>query len=107
MRDQALEVAAQQRLAAGETDLLDSDPDELAREPLDLLEGQELLAVEEPIAASEDLLRHAVDAAEVAAIRHRDPEIAQWASERVHGLRVPADGQTSDRTEVVKREEAA
>ena len=42
--DQPLEVAAQQRLAAGDPDLLDAELDEGAGEPLDLLERQQLLA---------------------------------------------------------------
>ena len=37
--DQHLEIAAQQRLAAGDPDLLDAVRDERAREPLDLLEA--------------------------------------------------------------------
>jgi hypothetical protein len=41
-RDQALEVAADERLAAGDPDLLDAVGDERAREPLDLLEGEQL-----------------------------------------------------------------
>ena len=40
-RDQALEVAAQQRLAAGQPDLLDAEADEDAREARDLLERED------------------------------------------------------------------
>ena len=71
--DEYLEVAAQERLAARDPDLLDTVGDEDAGEPLDLLEREQLLAVHEPVAASEHLLRHAVDAAEVAAVGDRDP----------------------------------
>mgnify|MGYP003693557343 CR=1 FL=1 len=58
--------------------LLDAVRDEGAREPLDLLERRAAArAVEELVVAPEDLLRHAVDAAEVAAVGDGDPEIAQ------------------------------
>ena len=81
--DQHLEVAAQERLAAGDPDLLDAVGDEGAREPLDLLEGEQLLAVHEAVAAAEDLLRHAVDAAEVAAVRDRDAQVAERPAQGV------------------------
>ena len=42
-RDQLLDVAAQQRLAAGEADLLDAEAEEDAREARDLLEGEQLV----------------------------------------------------------------
>src|SRR5581483_10749563 len=53
------------------------------REPLDLLEGEELPPLEEPVVPPEDLLRHAVDAAEVAAVGDRDAQIPQRTAERV------------------------
>ena len=87
LRDQALEVAAHERLAAGDPELLDAERDEDARDARDLLEGEELAPLEEPVVAAEDLLRHAVDAAEVAAVGDRDPEVAQRPAEgvkRVH-----------------------
>ena len=99
--DQHLEVAAQERLAARDPDLLDAVRDERAREPLDLLEAEELLAVHEAVAATEDLLRHAVDAAEVAAVGDRDPEVADRPAQgvecrpmsiRLIRLRVPRCG---------------
>jgi hypothetical protein len=40
--DQPLEVATDERLAAGNPDLFDAVGDERVREPLDLLEGEEL-----------------------------------------------------------------
>src|SRR5687767_15571195 len=55
--DQVLDVLSHERLAAGEPELLDAEADEDPRHPLDLLEGQQLLAVEEAILAPEDLLR--------------------------------------------------
>src|SRR5262249_28821954 len=66
--DQALDVPPHQGLPAGETDLLHSLSDERPRQALDLLERQELAALEEAVVTAEDLLRHAVDAAEVAAV---------------------------------------
>ena len=81
--DQHLEVAAQERLAARDPDLLDAVRDERAREPLDLLEAEQLLAVHEAVAATEHLLGHAVDAAEVAAVGDRDPEVADRPAQGV------------------------
>ena len=77
--DQELEVAAQQRLAARDAQLLHAEVDEDARDPLDLLEGEELAARQEAVVVAEDLLRHAVHAAEVAAVGDRDAEIADAA----------------------------
>ena len=51
----------------------------------DLLEREQLLAVEEAVVAPEDLLRHAVDAAEVAAVGDRDAEVAERSAEAVQG----------------------
>ena len=44
---------------------------------------EELAPRQEPVLAAEDLLRHAVDAAEVAAVGDRDPQIAHGPAERV------------------------
>ena len=74
--DEHLEIAAEQRLPAGEPDLLHPVGHEGAGQQLDLLEREQLLAVHESVSASEDLLRHAVDAAEVAPVGDRDPEVA-------------------------------
>ncbi len=81
--DQQLEIAAEKRLAAGDAELAHPEVDEHARDALDLLEREELAARQEPILVAEDLLRHAVDAAEVAAVRDRDPEIAHRPAEGV------------------------
>ena len=81
--DQPLEVAAHERLAAGDAELLDAERHERLRDPRDLLEAEQLLAVEEAVGAAEDLLRHAVDAAEVAAVGDRDPQVVQRPSQRV------------------------
>ena len=81
----------EQGLAAREPDLLDPEADERAGDPLELLEGQELLPVHEPVVVAEDRLRHAVRAAEVAAVGDRDPQVAYGPTEgveRVHTQRV-------------------
>ena len=51
--------------------------------PRDLLEREKLASVEEAVVAAEDLLRHAVDAAEVAAVGDRDAQVAQRPGQRV------------------------
>ena len=73
-------------------DLLDALRDERPADSLDLLEGEELLAIHEAVAVPEDRLGHAVRAAEVAAVGDRDPQVAHRAAERVerrHHPRVP------------------
>jgi hypothetical protein len=70
--DESLDVPADERLTPGDPDLLDAVVREGAREPRDLLEREKLASVEEAVVAPEDLLRHAVDAAEVAAVGDRD-----------------------------------
>jgi hypothetical protein len=93
-RDQPLHVLAHERLAAGQAQLLDPERDRGPRDALDLLEREQFLAVEEAIAGAEDRLRHAVDAAEVAAVGDGDTEVAQRASEPVerHGGSVDKEG---------------
>ena len=66
--DQHLDVAPDQRLAAGQPQLGDAERDRRARDPGDLVEVEQLLAVEEPVVVAEDLLRHAVGATEVAPV---------------------------------------
>jgi hypothetical protein len=63
-------VAPNQRLAPGEADLGDPTLDEAERELVQLFEAQHFLAREEG-----HLLRHAIGAAQVAAIRHRQAQI--------------------------------
>ena len=57
--------------------------DEDAREARDLLEGEQLGARQELVVGAEHLLRHAVDAAEVAAVGDRDAQVAQAPAPRV------------------------
>ena len=82
--DKPLHLAAHERLAAGQADLLhpmitNKDP----REALDLLKRQKLGALEELVVAPEDLAGHAIDATEIATIGDRDPQIAQRPRQRV------------------------
>jgi len=57
-------------------DLFDAEFDKESSEPLDLLEGQDFFPGQKRVFLTEDLCRHAVGAAEITAIRHRDPEIS-------------------------------
>ena len=98
--EQPLELAAEQRLAARDPDLLDAARDEDPRQALELLEGEQLLALEEAVVPSEDLLRHAVDAAEVAAVGDGDPQVPERPAERVqsvHGIESTPKGAGSCR----------
>jgi hypothetical protein len=90
--DQDLEIAAEERLAAGDPHLLHTVCHERPRHAVDLFEGQELLAVHEAVPAAEHLLGHAIDAAEVAAVRDRDPQVAERAAERVERVHTPFEG---------------
>src|SRR6058998_129858 len=81
--DQALEVPAQQRLAAGQADFLDPVTLEHARQPRDLLEAQQFALREKRVVGAEHVARHAVDAPEVAAVGDRDAQVVQPATERV------------------------
>ena len=76
-RDQAGELRAEQRLAAGQAQLAHAQAREDAREPLDLLERQDLLAGQERVLLAVDLGRHAVRAPEVAAVGDGDAQVVQ------------------------------
>ena len=80
--DQAHDVPPYQRLAAGEPELPHPAADEGGGDPVDLLEGQDLLFRQKG-----HVFRHAVNAAEIAAVGHRDPEIGDLAAERIDQLR--------------------
>src|SRR5690606_13039961 len=71
-RDQAWQVATHERLAAREADLLDAEAGEDAREPRDFLEAEERRLRQEPVARAEYFARHAVHAAEIAAVGDGD-----------------------------------
>ena len=53
-------------------------PTKTRAEPVELLERQQILLGQE-----RHVLRHAIDAAEIAAVRDRDPQIGDRAAERV------------------------
>src|SRR5262249_43348437 len=76
--EQAHYVAADERLAAGQAELFDAEPDESAAHPVELLQGQEL-----SFGKKRHLFRHAIDAAEVAAVGYRYAEVGYRSSKRV------------------------
>ena len=59
----------------------------LAAPVADLVEVEQLTAVEEAVLVPEDLLRHAVGAAEVAPVGDRDPKVPKRPAEGVEDLR--------------------
>ena len=82
------QAAPQQRFAAGDTDAVDARAREGAGHARQLVERQQRVAREPRVVR----LRHAVLAAQVAPVRHRDPQAAQRASEAIvnggdHGVR--------------------
>ncbi len=78
--DQLGKLVAEQRLASGHPELRRTEGDEEARQPLDLLEAQDLVSQKELVLLAVDVPGHAVAAAKVAAIRHGNAQIAQRAS---------------------------
>jgi hypothetical protein len=82
-RHQPVQLATHQRLAAGDADFLHAEPGEQARQARDLLEAENFLVRQEFEVAAERFPRHAVDAAEIAAVGDRDAQVAQAARERV------------------------
>src|SRR5690606_22625939 len=74
---------AKQRLASRQSDLPHSPVDEQASDAGDLLEGEEKVPGEELVVATEDLLRHAVGAAEVATVGDRDTQVPDGTLEPV------------------------
>jgi len=79
----ALEVLAQEGLAAGQADFLDAMVLEDTRQPCDLLEAQQFALREKRVVGAEHIARHAVDAPEIAAVGDRDAQVVQAAAERV------------------------
>src|SRR5690606_11882575 len=75
-RDDVDEIAPQQRLASGQAELRDAELEEQRREPLDLAWRQPFRARQKLVLIAVDVGRHAIRAAVVAAVDHRDPEIA-------------------------------
>ena len=99
--DEHRQVGADGGLAAGEAQAVDLEAlDEDAGQPLDLLE-REHLAARQPLHA---LLRHAVRAAEVAAVGDRDAQVADRAPERVDQVhRVTLPSRQQDRARRSRR----
>jgi hypothetical protein len=81
--DQEFDVLAQERLAARQPDFLDAMRDENPRDPLNFLERQQSRVRQELVVLVEDFARHAVDAAEIATICHRNAQIAQRTVKRI------------------------
>jgi hypothetical protein len=82
--DEAGKVATEQRLAPGQPHPRHAFPDEHADKAIDLLEGQEIGARQPHVLR----LGHAVQAAQVAAVRHRHAQRPQRPVERIeHGHR--------------------
>src|SRR5207342_3062903 len=90
--DQALDVPPHEGLPSRDADLPHAAGDEDAGEPSDLLERQQLLSLEELEVATEDLLRHAVDTAEVAAVGDRDPQVPKRPAQGIAGCTFAVGG---------------
>ncbi len=108
--DQEFQVLAQQRFAAGQADFFHAMRDEEPGQPFDFLEAQQRAMRQERVILVEHRPRHAVDAAEIAAIRHRDAQIpqrarqgvAQHAAWRLHGA-----GDDRHRADIGNRDDAS
>ena len=72
------DAAPHQRLAAGQPQLADAARDEGAAQPVEFLQRQQVGLRQE-----RHVFRHAIDAAEIAAVGHRDAQIGDRPLERV------------------------
>ena len=77
--DELWQIGPHQRLAAGQPQLVDAQRGRHADEPLDLLEREDLAPRHEPHV----LVRHAIEAADIAAVGDADPQVRVNAAERV------------------------
>ncbi len=77
--DERGQVVAHERLAARQADAVDAERAEDVGEPADLFELEQVRAGKPHVV----LLGHAVVAAQVAAVRHREAEVAERAAEAV------------------------
>ena len=108
--DQEFEILAQQRFATRQADFFDAMRDEQPSQPLDFLEPQQRAVRQERVVLVEHRARHAVHAAEIAAIGHRNAQIpqrtrqrvAQYAAGRLHGA-----GDVRHRAEIGNRDDAS
>ncbi len=89
--DQVRQVGAEQRLAPGQPQLAHPEGHEQPRQPHDLVEREPLAGAHELVLLVELLLRHAIGAAEVAAIHHGNAQIVHRTPERI--ARVPRIGE--------------
>src|SRR4030095_7609740 len=71
--DEIGQAAPEQRLAAGQTDLVDAEAREDVDQAPDLFEGQDVVARQPHVV----LLGHAIAAAEIAAVGDREAEVAE------------------------------
>ena len=81
--DEFGQIRAQQRFAAGQPNLLHAQLHEQSRQPGDLIERQTLGGLQKTIVIMEGLPRHAVRAAEVAAIHDRNAQVVQRPAQRI------------------------
>ena len=81
--DELFDVASQQRLAAGQSYLLHAQRDKGSCQPRDLLEAEQFGARQKLVILVENCTRHAVCAAQVAAVSDGDAQIAQRALQRI------------------------
>ena len=72
-------MSGQQRFAAGEPDFFHAERDEDAADAREFLEGEDVILRQKIVAASEDFLRHAVAAAEIAPVRDGQAQVAERA----------------------------
>ena len=82
-----MDVLPDERLAASDAEFRHAQINEQAREAGDLLVGEDGLARQEVVALAVDFGGHAVPAAEVAAVGHRDSQVADRPAERVGDFR--------------------
>ena len=90
------EVRAQQGLAARDAQLAHAERRGDARQTHDFLERKSLRRFEETITLVERVLRHAIRTTKIAAVHHRDAQVAHRATERV-AIAAAIEGQGSGR----------
>ena len=103
--DEIGEIRAQQRLAAGDAHLLHAGAHEHARQAQDLREVEPLAGFQEAVRLVKGLARHAIRAAEIAAVHDRDAQVVDGPPQRVHAARGrlgrAASGMTFSRVSMV------
>ena len=83
--DEIGEVRPQQRLAAGDAQLLHAGAHEYAREAQQFGEVEPLVRFEEAVRLVKGFARHAVRAAEIAAVHDRDAQVVDGPAQRIDG----------------------